>query len=76
MKSIATNEELGKRLNIEVKKMVKQNKERQVPFNLVNIDMFMESASEGKIKFIETIRIDVCPAYKMEHSGKKELRKV
>jgi hypothetical protein len=33
------NEDMGKRLNIEVKKFIKANKEKQLSFNLLNLEI-------------------------------------
>ena len=41
------SEEQGKKISIEVKKMIKANKEKQLPFNMINIDMIALMVGEG-----------------------------
>ena len=52
LSKLSNDEAIGKKLNIESKKLIKTNKEKQYSYNLIDIELISASKTDGKTEFI------------------------
>jgi hypothetical protein len=62
-KLVNGGEDMGKRMNVEVKKFIKANKEKQMPYSIVDLDIIKPvfNPLQCKVYPILTIHIEKCP---------------
>eukprot|EP00347_Sterkiella_histriomuscorum_P023599 403334041 len=66
------SEDFGKKLNIEAKKFIKVQKEKQQSISVVQMELYDLASAQQQLE----LNGGRCPSYQLEHSQNKNLRKL